>query len=466
MTHQEILEAIKTGNVKKILGEEESGYFDAKDGVYNISTDKGKFELAKDVAAFANVGGGIIVIGLKTLKEEESFKEVVSEINPIPKTNFNLDGYRKIIFETIYPSLGRELQIDCLKYGDGDKYIIYISVIPIDLSDGPYIVSKSIEENNGMTRIKGNTITLPIRQGFDTGYESAHQLQKMLKFGFKIEPSFEQVFQALQDINTKLDLPLSKNIAVVSEEILTDEEEIRMNELRNEFFNEREGVILSAIFRPQPNEILNIFNPKDSPMSLLANPAYIRKSGWNLLTLDKPVVIGGKYLQVTNGERKIIRLYRDGNIIFGASTDEDFLGHATTSKGFAGAINALAATEVITEFVIFCEMMRLHFKFPINLLMVKMNLFNPKKEEKRIMLSVPEGGMRWTKAEGQFKEANSQVIKKFPVGKDGIKFANVAYQLVAEFFYFFGLTEDKFMYIIEKDGEKEIDTRMIGKIGF
>jgi hypothetical protein len=53
----------------EIVGTPESEWVDFKsvppEGPYDLSTDKGKFELAKDVAAFSNASGGLIVCGFK-----------------------------------------------------------------------------------------------------------------------------------------------------------------------------------------------------------------------------------------------------------------------------------------------------------------------------------------------------------------------------------------------------------------
>lgn len=465
MNAAEILSVLRSGELDKLIGLEETDSFDAKKGIYDVSVDKGKFELAKDVAAFANSGGGIIVIGLATEQDEDSFKETVTAITPVPKDRFNIDGYRKIIFEYVYPDLAKQLTIDCVAHGADNGFIIYIHVSPTDVTEGPYIVSKSFEENNGVSKVRGNTLTLPIRKGSDTGFESPHDLQKMLRLGFKVEPSFDQVFKTLQAINNKLDQQSSRDATVTNNDEFTSEEEKRIGELRNSFFDEREGVIISTVFRPGPNEIIDIFSREaGSAMSLLEKPPFLRALGWNLETLDRAEMVGGEYIQVTNGDRKIIRLFRDGNIVFGASTDEDFLGHATTSRGHEGAINALAVTEVITEFIIFCEVLRVHLKTPPNFILVKMSLFNPKKEKKQIMFSISEAGMRWPTVEGTFQDENRQILKKFSIGESGIDYLKVSYQMVAEFFYFFGVSEDKFMYTKTNGAEKEIDTEMIKRM--
>jgi hypothetical protein len=51
---------------------------------YVLGTPKGKWELAKDVAGLANLGGGLLVIGVGTKKKEGNFSEIASELRPAP----------------------------------------------------------------------------------------------------------------------------------------------------------------------------------------------------------------------------------------------------------------------------------------------------------------------------------------------------------------------------------------------
>lgn len=51
-------------------------------GPYDLSTDKGKFELAKDVTAFANSSGGLIVCGFKAEQRPTELYEVAEKPTP------------------------------------------------------------------------------------------------------------------------------------------------------------------------------------------------------------------------------------------------------------------------------------------------------------------------------------------------------------------------------------------------
>src|SRR3989338_3680779 len=73
--------------------------------------------------------------------------------------------------------------------------------------------------------------------------------------------------------------------------------------------------------------IPNFFSDKpNSVRQLLADPDGLRQMGWNMMTLDDPDLVNGEYWQVNNGDRKIIRVYRDGKIFAKVDAGPDFLG--------------------------------------------------------------------------------------------------------------------------------------------
>ena len=68
LTSDEIEAALNAGDEHRLIDESESEVLDFKEQPYVLITDKGRWELAKDVAALANSGGGCLVIGVGTIK--------------------------------------------------------------------------------------------------------------------------------------------------------------------------------------------------------------------------------------------------------------------------------------------------------------------------------------------------------------------------------------------------------------
>ncbi|MFA6973107.1 MAG: ATP-binding protein [Parcubacteria group bacterium] len=460
----EIYEKLKAGKTEEIIGLEESAFFDVKSGIYDISKKEGKFELAKDVCSFANSGGGLIAIGFETAQEKTSMKERISAVNPIDKNIVNLDSYRKILLEMVYPKISNHIEIghiDC--NGSKQGIIVYIYIKNDCEKDKPFIVTKAVEDsNNGGQKLSTKFIALPTRQGSDTDFETAEQIQKALKWGLKVEPSFDNIFQELKIISDKLSDGQSN--AKVSDKDIAEKEQKRIDGIRNDFFKDLPCLIMSAIFSPQPVEVKDIFNPSAGPMGLIERPPSIRpRFGWNLETLDMPKIKEGRYLEVTNGERKIIRIYRDGHIIFGGQMDEHFLGHGTKSRVEGDAVNAIGVTEIVDEFARFCEMLRVFLKNKPEKVKIKLAVCNPQKAEIQIMSSVPVNGFRFHETQGKFDSEYQDVEKTFNVSA-GLDYDASAYELVSEFFHLFGLSDDKLIFVKEENGIKKIDVEAFKKI--
>src|SRR6266849_5109318 len=56
----ELFVALASGDLTKLEGTREDAWVDFKGTPYQLDADRGKWELAKDVAAFANESGGVV----------------------------------------------------------------------------------------------------------------------------------------------------------------------------------------------------------------------------------------------------------------------------------------------------------------------------------------------------------------------------------------------------------------------
>src|SRR5260370_547259 len=75
-------EALRAGKPDLLVGTREGGWLDANGEPYQLNEPKWAAELGKDVAALANAGGRLIVIGLRTRRESGS--DVIGEAPPVP----------------------------------------------------------------------------------------------------------------------------------------------------------------------------------------------------------------------------------------------------------------------------------------------------------------------------------------------------------------------------------------------
>jgi Arc/MetJ-type ribon-helix-helix transcriptional regulator len=244
---------------------------------------------------------------------------------------------------------------------------------------------------------------------------------------------------------------IGKNANEIHQTFTTDESN-RINEIINfSDFKDFTTLSLSCSYRPQPNQVKEIFAGNESPLvKYIENPTPFRNMGWDLLTLGRAKPVAGEYLQITNGDRKIIKVYRDGQVIFGAS--EDFFGHGMETevseieKTFK--FNCMATAELISNFVNFSlEITKYLGKSPSGLI-YKIRIFNPKR--KRLEL-VSINTFRNKLGELPLDLADREIY----IPLDGQSPEKIAYLIWAEFNYLFGISEDQFWYT--KRETKEMD---------
>ena len=97
---REVLEKLETRDFHALIGIAESVWLDAKESPYLLDTPKQKLELAKDVSAFANSGGGIIVIGFDTSRNPLTSGEYISRVSPFPLTLLDDGCFRHLVLAT------------------------------------------------------------------------------------------------------------------------------------------------------------------------------------------------------------------------------------------------------------------------------------------------------------------------------------------------------------------------------
>src|SRR2546423_1265356 len=99
----EVLEKLEARDFDSLIGIAESVWLDAKETPYPLDTLKQKLELAKDVSALANAGGGVIVIGFDTSRDALTAGERISRVCPFPLTLVNADQYINILGALVHP---------------------------------------------------------------------------------------------------------------------------------------------------------------------------------------------------------------------------------------------------------------------------------------------------------------------------------------------------------------------------
>ncbi|MEU2770644.1 MULTISPECIES: RNA-binding domain-containing protein [Streptomyces] len=170
------LAALDAHEPVSLLGLRETQWIDAKAGPYQLADPKAVEELAKDVAAFANGGGGVIVIGIATRLEHD--EEILDRIVSLDPTRVNLDQIRKLIRQWITP-VPRGVRV---KWSGGDGERVVFIDIPAQAIDTLFVVPAPVGKPGSP---RTDTVAVPMRDGDSTHWLPRSEIQQLLSAGVR-----------------------------------------------------------------------------------------------------------------------------------------------------------------------------------------------------------------------------------------------------------------------------------------
>lgn len=456
MNFSELQEIISRADFKALIGQIENDWFDCKGQPYQIDNDTGKRELAKDVSSFANADGGFIFIGIKTKQSPVHLGDEVEEMRPFAQTLVNTTQYRDIICSWVHPEIDG-LSVQWIETEKG-KGIVIITIPPQKSATKPFLIVRTLNEMGRKIEIVFGYVH---RKGDTNQPLAVKDLQKVLRSGLHYE---EQLEERLDSVETLLKNVVHENQAEIQKK--TDGKRIAQRiekALEHEDLKNERTIIISA-YPNQSSKLKTIFlTTEGSIWKHLEHPPILRRHGWSLETLDQAKIIRGEMIRVTNGNRKVIDLYRDGTLVFVGISDHTFLAWHEEQKQ---KINPLAVIEVIHGFLTFYQLVLEDMEQPSQDFTVRVDFRNFHQGGVKSYL-VPGGFENHTQLfEMNKKDApddNGTISRTF-VTKD-FDAAVIGFEILKEVYPWFGIEEDKIPYIKVEDGIKMIDVETIKKMG-
>ena len=195
LTFDEIAELLATGTFDSFVGELENESFDAKDQPYKAD-DPGKFEMAKDVCAFANASGGHILIGLRTKQSALHDGDEVEKIRPVPQTLVDTRQYVNVLDDWCYPPVeGLAVRFHSSE-GDPAKGLFAIAIPRQREELKPFLIRRSFD---GTKRV-GTLFGYVERKRDANAPLSLIDLQRALRSGLNFENKMEARFDRIEEL--------------------------------------------------------------------------------------------------------------------------------------------------------------------------------------------------------------------------------------------------------------------------
>jgi hypothetical protein len=150
VNRQQLLERLHAGDFDALIGEAESAEIDFKREPYRLDEPAQAFELAKDVAALANIEpGGLLVVGFWAPKLEGADVEVVESVHVFARAMFNRDAWLDKAQQLIYPTV---VGLDAVFKPSGNdpaRGVAVISVPPQRADSRYFLVAKEFISDDG-----------------------------------------------------------------------------------------------------------------------------------------------------------------------------------------------------------------------------------------------------------------------------------------------------------------------------
>jgi hypothetical protein len=170
------LAALDAHEPVSLLELRETQWLDAKAAPYSLGDPKAVEELTKDVAAFANGGGGVIVIGIATRLELD--EEVLDRIIGVDPGTVDTDRIRKLIRQRITPS-PRGVRVGWS--GADSGRVVFIDV-PAQAADTLFVVPAPVGRPGSP---RADTVAVPMRDGDSTHWLPRTEIQQLLSAGVR-----------------------------------------------------------------------------------------------------------------------------------------------------------------------------------------------------------------------------------------------------------------------------------------
>lgn len=332
------------GTFDELIGNVEHEGLECKSGFYDLKSQRGRIELAKDVSALANSHGGYLLIGVSTEKDPLHQLDQIIRVSSFERSGLDPDQHRSIIGTLVYPPI-RGLRIEWHPDAKATSRGIASIFVPTDCGDEqPYLVTESAIDSS---RVTGKMLGFFERVSDDSLPTSVQVLQERLKAGIRNK----EVGRRLENIESLLaqrPSPESQSgmAPIGSEEILRRAAQAKIAAQ----MEDTPSFFLAAA--PQQHAVFpNLFSSRQSNEArAIDNPPKYRDMGFDLDGGHAHQMVRGQLIRRVANGRKSLELWRDGALIFVGRGDTHFLGWASRPSEDNLYINNFVLAEAVSLF--------------------------------------------------------------------------------------------------------------------
>ena len=348
MSPDEVLALLGAGRANELIGLRESAQVEFKLVPYRLEEEHQKFELSKDTSALANALGGVVILGVRTERDETHPWDTAVEIRSFPANVINAQQLIAIALAWVYPPIEA---LDVRIYPDPrlqDHCLAAIIVPPQRTSIGPFLVAKVADAAN---RIDGALVGYFERRAADAMPLSAQEVQGVLRDGLLFRRALDERAQIPP---AEVEPSPARPVRTPKPDALMSEETQRRLIGLAAATKLADGPLFALTATPTPRvDASGMFQAEDHPITqLLRHPPVLRELGFDLNTLQDPVINAGLSRRAMLSLYKGLECWRDGTLLFAATASEEFLSWGERAPNAPLRLNPVPLLESTLLFAI------------------------------------------------------------------------------------------------------------------
>lgn len=324
-----LIQALASGQIDDLRGTAESPWLDFKAAPYGLDTDKSKFELCKDVAAFANAVGGLLVVGVGTQKQADRAVELAASFQPFPQGAVDVGRYYDVINEHLRPRVAvtHTWHRDPGRSTVGDRYYLVFEIEPVPERDRWVIVRRILNDKGTFA----DGVAVPQRHGDRTVFLPPEEIYRLINQGLWA-----------RDLALELPRMPHKDLAV--------EADASLDTLQRLLNWDDAPVLYWQSVPPRHIDILPDLHGGDGIRGSLDRQKVLRPSGFNFAnTLGRLRVHEGGLL-LNKSDRAALWVRPEGIVTAAALATPAMLNWAMESRSRDSRLNTIVLTELTLEF--------------------------------------------------------------------------------------------------------------------
>jgi hypothetical protein len=450
---------LRTGNFGDLVGLVEDDRFEAKSQPYDLNTEVGRFELAKDIAGFGEAHGGLILIGCETERSLAHREDQIKRLRPVDRSLVDAERYHSIIKEWVYP-LPEGVRIDFFSSAENSKKGLFAIRVPEQASDKkPFVLVHVLFDRD---RRRDIALGYVQRRRATVQPVEAQDLQRLLRDGKRFNDLSQRIDELTEQVRKLSESGESAKGKTRIEPGVSDQE------LRNRITKAiGEASIGGPTFALSAapdckTEIRGLFGGKNAPVvKAFESRRELRAHGFDLGPSMGSQILGNQLRRDVMPAWYGLDLWRDGVLIYAADASAGLSWGPAQGPQWGITINPLALCETTYLFADLSRVLYAHARPVPATITYTISLAN-------LTVRGKPAGLRHSIA--LFADIATAPHPQFeaPVRWDSgeIDIGSVSFQLVAEVFRFFGIEDERIPYArMRDDGSMVLDPELIVAAG-